>query len=116
MLLAVFPSCWYNPNVVGRMTREAADEQAKASLRRGRVRWGRHFVRELENETLSIQDVFALIRSGNVLAEPEPDIRTGDWKYRLEGCEPGGNRSAIVFCFRQIDAVFLITIFSLERK
>lgn len=98
------------------MTREAAAEQVKASLRRGRVRWGRHFVRELENEALSIQDALAIIRSGHVLAEPEPDIRTGDWKYRLEGREPGGNHLAIVFCFRPVDAVFLITIFSLERK
>lgn len=78
MLLSAFPSYWYNPNVVGRMTREAADERVKASLRRGRVRWGRHFVRE--------------------------------------GREPGGNRLALVFRFLQIDAVFPITIFSLERK
>jgi hypothetical protein len=46
----------------------------------------------------------------------EVDIRTGDWKYRMEGYAPGGQWLAIVFCFKTRERVFLITVFPVESR
>jgi hypothetical protein len=42
--------------------------------------------------------------------EPEIDIRTGEWKYRIEGVAADRRGVAIVFTFRPEQAVF-ITVF-----
>ena len=42
---------------------------------------------------------------------PERDIKTGDWKYRIEGLTADRRRVAVVFAFRQEKAVF-ITVFT----
>jgi hypothetical protein len=47
---------------------------------------------------------------------PEPDIKTGEWKYRVEGYEPGDKWVAVVFSFKTPDRAFLITIFSMEAR
>ena len=41
---------------------------------------------------------------------PEEDIKTGEWKYRIEGFTPDHYRIAVVFTFRSDLAVF-ITVF-----
>jgi hypothetical protein len=72
----------------------------------------RHFWRELEKEGLSIVDALIIIRRGYVFDEPEPDISTGEWKYRMTGTAPEGQIIHIVFCFNSDDEAVLITIFS----
>jgi len=52
----------------------------------------------------------------NIFHEPEPDTKTGDWKYRVEGTEVDGKWLAIVFCFKTEDTAFLITVFSVEAR
>jgi hypothetical protein len=44
---------------------------------------------------------------------PENDIRTGQWKYRIEGYTAERRNVAVIFAFREERAV-LITVF--ERK
>ena len=46
---------------------------------------------------------------------PEQDIKTGHWKYRLEGKDHEGKKMAIVFRFNENARGFLITIFSIRR-
>jgi hypothetical protein len=82
----------------------------------GRIIVGRHFREELANERLLLTDVWEVLRTGQVYSEPEPDIRTREWKYRLEGCEEGGKWMAIVFTFKAIDTAFLVAIFSIESR
>jgi hypothetical protein len=41
---------------------------------------------------------------------PEQDIKTGQWKYRIEGTNADECRVAVVFTFRHEQAVF-ITVF-----
>jgi hypothetical protein len=93
---------------------------AKEALRKclgvgGQVRPSRHFLDELRNENLALVDAWHVLRTGTIFSQPEPDIASGEWKYRIEGKEPEGKRMAIVFCFKQIDYALLITIFSIER-
>jgi hypothetical protein len=81
----------------------------------GRVQPSRHFLDELTNEGLTLPDAWHVMRNGTIFDAPEHDVASGDWKYRIEGKEPDGKRMAIVFCFKQLDRAFLITIFSIER-
>src|SRR5439155_20263087 len=46
----------------------------------------------------------------------EIDVRSREWKYRIEGHEPGGKWLAIVFSFKTIARAFLITVFSIESR
>ncbi len=98
-----------------RTAREAVDLLHRC-LEDGAVAYGTHFREELANESLSIGDAWVVLRTGRIYDPPEQDIKTGDWKYRVEGRVPDGTRIAIVFCFKSLEKVFLITVFSIERK
>ena len=78
--------------------------------RRGAVIYSRHFRDELVNEGLTTEDVLTVCRSGAIIMAPEKDIKTGQWKYRIEGPTVDGRRVAVVFTFRPDRAVF-ITVF-----
>jgi hypothetical protein len=76
---------------------------------------GKHFREELANEGLDILDAHYVLRTGSIFQEPEPDIRSGDWKFRMEGTDLEGKPLAVVFCFKDEATGFLITVFSLRR-
>ena len=90
------------------------NDQAKAEINRcleeGFVTYSRHFRDELANDALSTEDVLTVCRSGAVIIAPEKDIRTGQWKYRIEGATADGRNVAVVFAFTSERAV-LITVF-----
>jgi uncharacterized DUF497 family protein len=76
---------------------------------------GKHFREELANEGLDILDAYNVLQKGHIFQEPEPDIRSGEWKYRMEGTDLEGKLLAIVFCFKDETTGFLITVFSIRR-
>ncbi len=80
----------------------------------GEVVPGKHFLEELEKEELELSDAWFVLRTGHIFSEPEPDIKTGEGKYKVEGHETGGKYIAIVFSFKEVDLAFLITVFSIE--
>jgi len=82
----------------------------------GSVVPGRHFLDELTSEGLTIPAAWHVLRTGRIYNPPELDIRTGHWKYSIEGHEPDGKWLVIVFCFRAIDRVHLITVFSVTTR
>jgi hypothetical protein len=43
-------------------------------------------------------------------------MKTGEWKYRVEGRDAGGKWVAIIFTFKTVELVFLITVFSIEAR
>lgn len=89
-------------------------DRAKARLNRclddGVVIYSQHFRRELAKDDLTTVDVLAICRSGAIIMAPEKDIRTGQWKYRIEGMTADQRQVAVVFTFREEHAV-LITVF-----
>ena len=95
-------------------TADAAD-LVRHCLSDGRVIPGKHFREELANEGLNILDAHNVLRTGNIFQEPEPDIRSGDWKYRMKGTDLEGKPLAVVFCFKDQATGFLITVFSIRR-
>jgi hypothetical protein len=58
-------------------------------IEQGRLRIGKHF-RELRADNFDINQALSVMRSGNVYDAPECDIKTGEWKYQIEGYEPDG--------------------------
>jgi hypothetical protein len=82
----------------------------------GSVRWGTHFKKALEDERLTFPDAWQVLRTGRIYEAPERDIKTGDWKYRVEGHTPDGVWLVIVFCFKEADRAFLITVWSVETR
>jgi hypothetical protein len=100
---------------VRRLSRTEAVDLVRHCLSSGRVIPGKHFREELANEGLDILDAHYVLRTGNIFQEPEPDIRSGDWKFRMEGTDLEGKPLAVVFCFKDEATGFLITVFSLRR-
>jgi hypothetical protein len=80
----------------------------------GEVVPGKHFLEELNNEQLELSDAWFVLRTGHIFSDPEPDIKTAESKYTVEGHETGGKYIAIVFSFKEVDLAFLITVFSIE--
>ena len=95
-------------------SRPLGKDQAKAEINRfleeGDVIYSKLFREELASDDLSMQDVLVVCRSGAISMAPEEDIKTGEWKYRIEGFTPDHYRIAVVFTFRSDLAVF-ITVF-----
>jgi hypothetical protein len=97
------------------LTRAEAADLVRYCLSAGRLIPGKHFREELANEGLDILDAHNVLKTGNIFQEPEPDIRSGDWKYRMEGTDLEGKPLAVVFCFKDESTGFLITVFSIRR-
>ena len=103
-------------NIIQELLPIHARKALKECLEVGVVIPSRHFRDELSNERLSIEDAYAVLRTGNIYDPPEPDPQTDEWKYRIEGHSPVGQWIVIVFCFKKVDRAILITIFSVSAK
>ena len=100
---------------VGHMTATIATDALRDCLGEGgTVRPSRHFLEELTAEGLTIPDAWHVLKRGIIIDPPELDIKTGEWKYRIEGNEPEGKGVGIIFCFKQVNYALLITVFALE--
>lgn len=99
-----------------RLSRPEAARLLRECVRIGKIIPGKHFREELANEGLIFPDALRVMKTGQIYDEPEPDPKTGDWKYRVEGREVDGKWLAIVFCFKAVDTAFLITVFSVKVR
>jgi hypothetical protein len=101
--------------IVQRLTNAEAVDLVRHCLEEGKVILSKHFRDELSLETAELADAYSILKTGNIYDPPEPDLKTGEWKYRIEGRIVNGQWFAIVFKFRTEDSAFLITIFSIEK-
>lgn len=101
---------------LARLSRSGALTLLRECVRTGKIIPGKHFREELANEGLILPDALRVLKTGNIFREPELDPKTGEWKYRVEGNEVDGRWLSIVFCFKEEDAVFLVTAFSERPK
>ncbi len=102
--------------LVGHLTRQEAEDLLHHCLVEGEVKYGRHFPLELMKEKVTIVNAWHVLSKGRIYQEGELDVRTREWKYRVEGNEPEGKWLAIVFSFKTKDLAFLITVFSVEGR
>src|SRR5437016_12367650 len=97
------------------MTRRLSRQDAQALLRHcvenGIVEPHPHFLRALKDDGLGFVDVMPILKAGIVYDEPEFDVRFRQWRYKVEGSEPGGGWLAIVFTFRAAEETLLITAY-----
>ncbi len=98
------------------MKRQEALDLLQHCLEEGEVVPTKHFRDELVNESITFEDAWIVLRAGSIYDAPEQDIKTGDWKYRIEGYEPGGQWIAIVLTFKTTERAFLVTIFSIQSR
>ena len=99
------------------MKARVAQDMLRACLEKGgSVIPGQHFREELKNEGLTFPAAWHVLRKGVIFKPPEHDVKTGDWKYSVEGHEPDGKRLVIVLCFRGVNRAYLITVFSVAAK
>ena len=92
------------------LDKSEAKHELNRCLEEGTVVWVKHFREELANDRLTMQDVIRVCRSGAITVPPEPELKTGQWRYRIEGNTADGRRAAVVFTFRRGSAIF-ITVF-----
>lgn len=98
--------------IIERCTNTQALERLRKCLESGDIILTSHFKKELSNECIAFEDAWSILRYGRMYSPPEEDTRSGDWKYRVEGHEPGGKWIAVIYCFKSTTRVNLITIFS----
>ncbi len=101
---------------IGAVTTNVALEVLRDCLKEGKVTPGKHFLEELEKEGLTLVDAWHVLGTGSICKPPELNIRSGEWKYTVEGFVPDGARLAIVFCLKQVNHTYLITCFSLGGR
>ncbi len=85
-------------------------------LEQGEVRPSYHFRQELKNEGLELVDAWRVMKAGRIFRPPEHDVKTGEWKYAVEGHVPDGKWLVIVFSFKSLDQAFLITAWTVEAR
>lgn len=105
-----------NAAVVSCITNPQALQRLHECLETGEIILTGHFKAELSNERIAFEDAWAVLRYGRIFDPPEEDTRSGEWKYRVEGHEPGGKWIAVVFSFKSVTRANLITIFSVKAK
>jgi hypothetical protein len=101
---------------IGCLSIHDAEERMRHCLKIGAVIPGKHFREELTNAGINLQDAWIVLRYGHIYDAPEKDIKTGEWKYRMEGPEPDGKWTVIVFSINTVDTAFLITVFTVEHR
>lgn len=101
---------------VSRLDKLAALNILRHAVSEGIVIPGAHFRQEMKNEAATLEDVYSVLRNGQIYDEPEFAIKFRDWRYKVEGYEPEGKWLCIVFSIEEVDSVFLITVFSIEHR
>jgi ribulose bisphosphate carboxylase small subunit len=111
--LASHSSSWYYANRVkdAPLTKDQAKAQLNLCLDDGFVIYTRHFKDELASDGLTMEDIYAVCRSGVVLMASEKDIKTGDWKYRIEGYSADRESLALIFALKPERRAVFITVF-----
>lgn len=101
-------------NLVKRRTRSQAESDICFCLVTGNIAWGPHFLRELSADNFELQDAKHILKTGTIFDPPDRDIRTFEWKYKIEGKSIDGAEGAVIFSFREVDRAFLITIYEIR--
>ena len=78
----------------------------------GRVFPSRHAKDMMKERNISMQDILWAFKYGKVLDPPEPNINTGDWKYKIVGNGIDiDNLSVVVTINEEKQHLIIITVF-----
>lgn len=95
--------------------KQEAAALVRQCLDSGEIVIGPHAQKAMVDDALDIEDLYKVLKAGVIYDEPEQDIRTSDWKYRMEGKINRGDLLAVIFCLRSTKRGFVITVFVVKR-
>ena len=99
-----------------RLTQQQALDLLQHCLEDGEVILSDHALKELAKDGLDVTDAHYVLKKGAVFDPPERDVRTGKWRYRVEGTCPSEKWLAVIFTFDSTDVAIVVTSFVVSRS
>lgn len=93
-----------------RRSRHAALGELRACMAEDRYQLHPHFWKRLRERRVELLDALHVLRHGVIYAEPEFDVKFGEWRYTVRGRTVDNVELRIVFTFVEIEGVLVLTI------
>jgi hypothetical protein len=94
-----------------RLSRSDALKLLRECLRTGVVEYHPHFAQRCRERGVDLLDAQFVLRKGVIYDEPELDLRFQEWRYKVEGKPPDGEKKLkVVISFLERDEVLVITV------
>ena len=101
--------------MVPRLSKLDALKMLRACLQTGIVEYHPHFAKRCRERGVDPQDAQHVLRKGVIYDEPELDLRFQEWRYKVKGRPPDGEKLKVIITFLEHDEVLVITVM-LDRK
>jgi len=96
--------------MVPRLSKSDALKLLRECLVNGIVEYHPHFAQRCKERGIDPMDAQHVLRKGIIYDEPELDVRFQEWRYKVEGKPPEGERLKVVIAFLERDEVLVITV------
>lgn len=71
--------------IVSKYSNKDALKLIRGNLSNGDTNPTNHFKDRLKERKVTMQDVLHIFKTGKIIDPPDLDIKTGEWKYKVEG-------------------------------
>ena len=95
------------------MTPAKATRLLRECIEHGSIIPTNHAIERMVERHISREELFQVLQSGHISRPAEQELKTGEWKYRVEG-HTLGRAVAAVFKFVQIGRAVVITVFEVK--
>lgn len=96
--------------MVPRLSKSDALRLLRECLNSGIVEYHPHFSQRCRERGVDPADAQFVLRKGIIYDEPELDLRFQEWRYKVEGRPPDGEKLKVVITFIERDEVLVITV------
>ncbi len=96
--------------MVPRLNKSDALKLLRECLKSGIVEYHPHFALRCRERGVDLAEAQFVLRKGIIYDEPELELRFQEWRYRVEGRPPDGEKLKVVITFLERDEVLVITV------
>ena len=96
--------------MVPRLSKSDALKLLRECLMNGIVEYHSHFARRCRERGIDPLDAQFVLRKGTIYDEPELDVCFREWRYKVEGKPPDGEKLKVVIAFVERHEVLVITV------
>jgi hypothetical protein len=96
--------------MVSRLSKSEALKLLRKCLESGIVEYHPHFALRCRDRGIDPLDAQYALRKGVIYDEAELDVRFQEWRYKVEGKPPDGEKLKVVITFLERDEVLVITV------
>lgn len=96
--------------MVARFSKSEALKLLRQCFAAGIVEYHPHFEKRCRERGINPQDAQLVLRKGMIYDEPELDVRFQEWRYKVEGQPPDGEKLKVVIAFLEMDEVLVLTV------